>query len=718
MNKKFKYQHIYSSVSGKTPSNEDLLVGEIAVNGNTDNEKLFIKNASGDVVDFPRSYSIKDIDEDMEIIAAALNDLNDRKLDASAKTEAETDTEFDITSDRPLANSAITKTVEEIEKVTSAALNDLNERKLDASAYTFAADEYLFPTDAEYVSSSSTIEFTNISGDTAFSVQLPPMKASLSAGTNIHIEEGEEFDTISVSGASAITSSSTEVVQSKAIYEELDKKLDKVNFINNLYPKGSVYITYEYKNPSTFIGGEWELIGGEDADKNYYPAFAIDTDSAGTTINESLPNIKGSVALRSAWTTFAANGAFYASGVMQDGDTETGGGSARGTANFSASNSNSTYQDGAHVNVNAIKLFHWRRTDDGTIVEQITPLDVDVKDVLWEGIGAEGSQITLSNSLDDYKQIEISWSSSTFSGVEYIYTDMIKNYVMFPISWDGSINRYAYLTDISADRKSFKTHTGGENRAVITMIRGIRAVPTSDIPYDVEEVLFSGSQGAATNVTITLSQSINGFDYLKFYSRKDENNMVDDVAVKDINVTTSSLEIIKEHGWDSALRYFRFHKTSDTTFEMDLVDLTLYKIVGVRTTAKAEISAGDGIQINNGEISVAPFQKVICTKTSLIGNEFYFGGEYYPALKTVHIHGGFAPTTAIGNGSGICRLTIGDKQVVFDDNVIGYVMCNNNATYMKFCQSAKDTNQITARDLTIDTGRFYWCDLWCPAHLE
>ena len=256
-------------------------------------------------------------------------------------------------------------------------------------------------------------------------------------------------------------------------------------------------------------------------------------------------------------------------------------------------------------------MFHWRRTDDGTIVEQITPLDVDVEDVLWEG-----------------------------------------------------------------------------------------------------------SQGAATNVTITLSDSIGDYKYLKFYSKKDENNMVDNVDVKDINVTTSSLEIIKEHGWDSALRYFRFHKTSDTTFEMDLVDLTLYKITGVKNTPTTNITAGEGIVIEGSEISVAPLQKVTCTKTSLIGNEFYFGGEYYPALKTVHIHGGFAPTTAIGNGSGICRLTIGSQQVVFDDNVIGYVMCNNNATYMKFCQSAKDTNQITARDLTIETGRFYWLDLWSPAHLE
>lgn len=85
-NKKFRYQHIYSVVEGKAPSADTILDAEIAVNAFAGDEKLFIKNSSGDVVDFPRSYSIKDIDEDMEVIAAALNDLNDRKLDISAYT--------------------------------------------------------------------------------------------------------------------------------------------------------------------------------------------------------------------------------------------------------------------------------------------------------------------------------------------------------------------------------------------------------------------------------------------------------------------------------------------------------------------------------------------------------------------------------------------------------------------------------------------------------
>lgn len=46
------------------------------------------------------------------------------------------DTELSATSNNLVVNSAITKVIVENEKVVSAALNDLNDRKLDASAYT------------------------------------------------------------------------------------------------------------------------------------------------------------------------------------------------------------------------------------------------------------------------------------------------------------------------------------------------------------------------------------------------------------------------------------------------------------------------------------------------------------------------------------------------------------------------------------------------------
>ena len=55
---KFRYQHIKSSVEGKAPTAEQIKVAEIGVNDFAGDEKLFIKNSAGEVVDFPRGYSL------------------------------------------------------------------------------------------------------------------------------------------------------------------------------------------------------------------------------------------------------------------------------------------------------------------------------------------------------------------------------------------------------------------------------------------------------------------------------------------------------------------------------------------------------------------------------------------------------------------------------------------------------------------------------------
>jgi len=248
MSKKiFRYQHIYSTVNDKAPSATTILEGEIAVNAFPDNEKLFIKNASGDVVDFPRSYSIKDIDEDMEVIAAALNDLNDRKLDASAYTDADVsklvssgsvvesesastmefynlsgdtlfklelpiDNKLDSGSTNPVQNSAITKVIIDNEKVMAAALNDLNDRKADwISAVTNGA--------VVETESASTMEFYNISGDTLFTMPFPE-------GADVD----KDFDSGSTkalaNSAITVTIQEIEKVTSAALNDLNQRKLD------------------------------------------------------------------------------------------------------------------------------------------------------------------------------------------------------------------------------------------------------------------------------------------------------------------------------------------------------------------------------------------------------------------------------------------------------------------------------------------------------------
>ncbi len=83
---KFRYQHIKSSVEGKAPTAAQIKVAEIGVNDFAGDEKLFIKNSENTVVDFPRGYSREYIDEIERVTSSSLNDLEARKLDATAYT--------------------------------------------------------------------------------------------------------------------------------------------------------------------------------------------------------------------------------------------------------------------------------------------------------------------------------------------------------------------------------------------------------------------------------------------------------------------------------------------------------------------------------------------------------------------------------------------------------------------------------------------------------
>ena len=102
-------QHVKSSVveNGlpKLPAPNVLVEGELAVNYATDKETISLKNSSGIVVTFSSD-----------------NYYSEKKLGSGFTGE----------------NSAVTVTqaINDSERVVAAALTDLDERKLDASAYT------------------------------------------------------------------------------------------------------------------------------------------------------------------------------------------------------------------------------------------------------------------------------------------------------------------------------------------------------------------------------------------------------------------------------------------------------------------------------------------------------------------------------------------------------------------------------------------------------
>ena len=111
-----------SSVSGQTPSPENLYYGEVAVNYFSGDEFLSIKNTSGNIVTFRTEQYYK---EKELVVSSALNDLNDR---TSALGDRVTTLENSAPDMSNYATTAVTNALRTDLNITAVALNDLNNR--------------------------------------------------------------------------------------------------------------------------------------------------------------------------------------------------------------------------------------------------------------------------------------------------------------------------------------------------------------------------------------------------------------------------------------------------------------------------------------------------------------------------------------------------------------------------------------------------------------
>ena len=248
-------QHIKSNVviegKPKLPTAEVLVDGELAVNYAEGYETISLRNSNSGITTFSSDdyYTEKKlgsgftgansantvtsvIEENEEIVAAALNDLDERKLDASAYTPTDLSNYYtkDETSgatelEEAFSGKADSDYVEEIELVTAAALNDLDERKMDISAYT--------PTDlSNYYTKDETSGATEL--EKAFSAKTD----------QAWIEEklGEYF--IEANSANTVTSviRDNELVIATALNDLDKRKLDASAYTpSNYYTKQETY---------------------------------------------------------------------------------------------------------------------------------------------------------------------------------------------------------------------------------------------------------------------------------------------------------------------------------------------------------------------------------------------------------------------------------------------------------------------------------------------
>lgn len=81
MSERIHIQH-YHSTTGGTPTADNLMMGEIAINTMDGNEQLFIKNTNNEVVTFKSYEAVEKIIVENELItASSLNDLKNNKQD-------------------------------------------------------------------------------------------------------------------------------------------------------------------------------------------------------------------------------------------------------------------------------------------------------------------------------------------------------------------------------------------------------------------------------------------------------------------------------------------------------------------------------------------------------------------------------------------------------------------------------------------------------------
>ncbi len=136
-----------------------------------------------------------------------------------------------------------------------------------------------------------------------------------------------------------------------------------INILKTLYPVGAIYITTNATCPLSALFGTWQLVG---ADRVLQGAGTRGT--VGTTLDESLPNITGTITandyfLRYNSGRYITTGSLTVTSTGASGAAPSSGSSGTGaTVGCDASLSSSTYQDNAPVQPDAYLVNIFKRT--------------------------------------------------------------------------------------------------------------------------------------------------------------------------------------------------------------------------------------------------------------------------------------------------------------------------------------------------------------------
>lgn len=241
--------------------------------------------------------------------------------------------------------------------VRTLKINRLTEAQYDA-AIKNDAELYLTPDDTDI--EIATHNSDNTAHSAAFTNRIDNSSITMNSSSKMQASGVKDVRTSNTLKTWTGTRAQYEAIATKdanTLYNITDDTDATASLLDLLYPVGAVYIGTMDVCPLATLGiGTWELVA---ADRVLQGAGT--RGSVGTTINESLPNIKGSIS-SVAYAT-QQNGALIINslgGYNQSGSSASLKGSTE--IKFDASNSSSIYQDDAPVQQDAYLVNIWRRT--------------------------------------------------------------------------------------------------------------------------------------------------------------------------------------------------------------------------------------------------------------------------------------------------------------------------------------------------------------------
>lgn len=225
---------------------------------------------------------------------------------------------------------------------------------------------------------SGDIHFTgsfNVEGDDNHPIKITAMAGTSASGYQVvdsgglgdsdfeHYATGDRYGTrITNHNNTSDTSVSIDLYQSNAGRSVLDlsdvETILAPALLGAIYPVGSIYITTNATCPIADLGvGTWELVA-----RDRVLQGAGDRGSVGTTIEESLPNITGTLAefAHGSGSASGTKGAFKTTYTSSNSGT-SGSGLGYNSTTFDASRSSSTYQNNAPVQPAAYLVNIFRR---------------------------------------------------------------------------------------------------------------------------------------------------------------------------------------------------------------------------------------------------------------------------------------------------------------------------------------------------------------------